>query len=417
MLRIHITFLKDGFIIAIGSLGKNKLRTFLSLSGIIIGIYTIISVLAAVDSLHSDISRSINMLGGNILFVGKWPWSEMGNDYPWWKYLMRPSPSIEDFQAIKNRAWGVNHAVFSAESIGKLYFEEQELKDVSIKGVTSEYGYVWEVALEKGRFLSEADQKRGNSVVVLGHMVASRLFEAKNPLDKIIKINGRPARVVGVLRKEGRSLMGGFLDESVYMPLNFFRTCYDLKSSSLSTEIAVKIHDNISLKQAREELTRVLRAERRLKPAQEENFSINEPEMLTLQTQNIFRILNIVAFVIGGFSIFIGGFGVANIMFVSVKERTQEIGIQKALGASPTFILWQFLCESVTLALFGCLLGLALVWLSVRAFSPILDFPMELSLGNILLGFLISGVTGLVAGFIPARSASRLHPAVAIRSK
>lgn len=406
----------ESFRMASEALRTNKLRTALSLSGVVIGIFTIIGVLAAVDSLRRDIRRSLSSLGSNILFVDKWPWSGMDGNYPWWKYLIRPMPSLQEAEEIRRRMPEARLVSFRAEASGKASYQGVEADNVNLQGITQDYAQMWDVHLQAGRFLSESDFRSGSPVAVIGSTVAEKLFGGQPALNRIFLFRGRQLRVVGVLAREGRSFIGNMNDEDIFVPLNFFRTLYDLKDPDLYTQIAVKPKDNVPLALAGEELTGVVRAIRRQRPGTEDSFAVNQMDMLVRQTSSIFAVLNLVAAIIGGISIFIGGFGVANIMFVSVKERTQQIGIQKALGATPAFIQGQFMLESVLLSLFGCVAGLSLVWLAARAATWLLGFPLMLSWSNIALGLTISIVTGLVAGLWPARTAARLHPAEAIRS-
>lgn len=416
MVRRWTLLLQESFRMALSALRTEKLRAFLSLSGIIIGIFTIIGVLAAVDSLRRDVRRNIDSLGSQLLFVSKWPWSGMDSGYPWWKYLSRPVPTWQEARELRLRLSTARHVLFWAEASGRAESGQQMLDNVRLQGITSGFAQVWQVRLASGRFLSEAEFQSGQPVTVIGDGVARKLFGGLNPLNRILQFRGRSLTVVGVLAPEGRIILGGFSDESLVVPYNFFRTVINTRHPDLFAQILVQPKEEVPLAAAREELQGAMRALRRLRPGAEEDFSINQTDMLMRQTASIFAVLNLVAAIIGGFSIFIGGFGVANILFVSVKERTRQIGIQKALGATPGFILSQFLLESVALSLAGCVLGLLLVALGVRIASSFLGFPMTLSMANVSLGVLISSLTGLVAGIWPARTAARLQPAEAMRS-
>lgn len=417
MALTSLTLLRESLRLASEALRTDKLRTILSLSGVVIGIFTIIGVLAAVDSLQRDIRRSLTSLGSNILFVDKWPWSGMDENYPWWKYLSRPMPSLQEAEEIRRRMPESRYVVFRAEASGKAEYQGAEVDNLNLQGITQDYTQLWDVRLEAGRFLSEAEFRSGSPVAVLGNTVAQKLFSGQSAVNRVFRFRGRLIRVVGVLAREGRSFIGNINDEDIFVPLNFFRSLYDLKDPDLFTQIAVKPSENIPLALAREELIGIVRAIRRIRPGEEENFAVNQMDMLVQQTASIFAVLNLVAAIIGGISIFIGGFGVANILFVSVKERTQQIGIQKALGATPAFIQGQFLLEAVLLSLAGCIAGLVLVWVAAQVATWVLGFPLVLSAKNVAVGMLISVITGLVAGLWPARAAARLHPAEAIRSR
>jgi putative ABC transport system permease protein len=409
--------ISESVIFALAALWADKLRSFLSLLGIVIGIYSIILVLSAVDSLSKSVQDSISSLGSDVVFVGKWPWEDMGPDYPWWKFLSRPNPSLEDFENIRIRSRAVGNMAFRAQVSATVKWKGEFREGVQVFGVSKEFKDVWNFPVARGRYFSENESRVGSPVAILGAGIAQKLFGDANPLDKEIVVRNQRLVVIGVLEKEGKGLFGGFNDEAVFVPLNMFRTVINLKNPALFSEILVKAKPGYPVRALKDELTGIMRGGRRLKPVEDNNFSLNEITIIANQTQSIFNVLNIVGWLIGMFSIFIGGFGIANIMFVSVKERTQMIGIQKALGAKKHFILIQFLTEAVVLSVIGCVFGLFLVWLSTLIITEYADFAMILSLRNGLVGISISVITGLIAGIAPAYSASKLDPVEAMRSK
>lgn len=407
----------ESFVFALGALWGNKLRSLLSLLGIVIGIFSIILVLSAVDSLRKNVEDSISSLGSDVVFVSKWPWEDMGPDYPWWKYLSRPNPTAEDFEMIRERATGVEEMAFRAQTTSTVKAGKEQVNGAEIFGISKEFKEVWSFPLGEGRYFSEGESRSGQPVAVLGAEIADDLFPGERALGKEVTLKGKRVTIIGVLKREGKGLFGGFNDHAVFVPLQFYKSIVNMKNPDLFTEILVKAKPGYSLSGLKDELTGIMRGGRRLKPVEENNFSLNEITILSNQTESIFGVLNIVGWLIGMFSIFIGGFGIANIMFVSVKERTQLIGIQKALGAKRHFILIQFLTEAVVLSLFGCLFGLLLVFATTTLISSATDFAMRLSLANAVIGISISVVTGLVSGIIPAYTASRLDPVEAMRSK
>lgn len=415
---IHLFFkiIKESTIFAWGSLVSNKLRTTLSLLGAVIGFFVIILVLAAVDSLKRNIYESIDSIGPNVVYVHKWSW-EGGFDYPWWKYFLRPQPSVDEAELLIKRSYLAEAVTCAVDFNRPIKYRNNFLNNASIKGVWLNYEKVNEFNLQSGRYFTDGEIRSGNTVAIIGYNIAENIFEGQNPIGSVLKIKGKNFEVIGVVEKAGEGLFGSGQDETVYLPYFATSGMVDLNNFNVNQEIAIKPKKDITSQQIKDELTGLMRSIRKLKPSEEDNFSLNEASMAKKQLSGILIMMQIVGWVIGILAMMVGIFGVANIMFVSVKERTNLIGIQKALGAKRIFILVQFLIESIILSGFGCILGIILVNIIAAIIRHFTTFDLRLSVSNVVLSLSISAFSGILAGIIPAYTASRLDPVEAIRSK
>lgn len=410
---IYLKLIRESFLFAITELVVNKTRTFLSLLGITIGIFAVISVFTIFDSLELQLRSSINSLGSNVLFIQKWPWMTDGNS-PWWKYMNRPQPTIGDLQSVQKQSILIDAAAFFVQKDKTLKHGNNTMENIGVQGVSFDYNRVRDVNIEQGRYFTQSESNNGRQVALIGSEIAENLFPGEVAEGKSFKIGGRKTYVIGILKKKGESMFGDSPDKQVIIPLNYIKSFVDLRYSG--NALMVKAKNNISNEALSSELTGILRAYHRLKPGADDDFAINETSTITKGFDDFFAIVAGIGWFIGGFSLLVGGFGIANIMFVSVKERTNIIGIQKSLGAKNYFILTQFLFESVFLSLMGGLFGLLIVLILSLSVSAATDFPMVLTQGNILLGVGVSSFIGLVSGLMPALQASRLDPVVAMRS-
>lgn len=393
----------------------NKLRTFLSLLGVTIGIFAIITVFTAVDSMESSVKGSVEKLGNNVIYVQKWPWA-FGGDYPWWKYWQRPSPNIDELDQLKDQTTLADEMCFMAFLGGQtIKWEGNNVEGVDLNLVSHDFNQISGFDLSEGRYFTESESFGGYPVAIIGYEVASNLFPGRSAMDKTIAVKGRKTKVIGVFAKEGTSIIGNSKDNSIVLPVNYGRKFIDIKSERSGPMIMVQAKPYVSNQELMDELRGNMRSIRRLRPIEEDNFALNETKLLSAQVGQLFGMLSMVGGIIGGFSILVGGFGIANIMFVSVRERTPIIGIQKSLGAKNYFILVQFLTESIILCLFGGILGLILVYIAT-IIAGYNDFDFSLTMGNAILGLSISALIGIVSGLFPAAAASRLDPVEAIRS-
>lgn len=412
---IFIKLFRESYLFAFQAIIVNKLRTMLTLLGITIGIFSIISVFTVFDSMENKIKTSINALGDNVLFIQKWPWA-FGSDYPWWKYMNRPLPKISELAEIEKRSDAFHAATFYAATQKTVKYKSNSISNALILAVSKDYDKVMSLDIELGRYFAVNESVGGRSVAIIGRDIADNLFGNIDPIGKEITVFGRKLTVIGVFKKEGEDTFGQSADKQVMLPVLFARNVLDLESEQNDPSIIVRAKENVSNQELKDELIGIMRGVRKLKPAAEDNFAINEMSMITKGFEGIFSTISVIGWIIGAFSLIVGGFGIANIMFVSVKERTNQIGIQKSLGAKNYFILFQFLFEAIFLSLIGGALGLLIIFIGTLIVTYGLDFELTLTFSNIFLGLGVSFIIGLISGFIPAFSASRLNPVDAIRS-
>lgn len=417
--------LQESVAFAFSQLRGDKFRTFLSLLGVSIGIFSIVAVFTAVDALEENVREGFEAFGSDIVMIDKWPMIseddagnvDMAGEYKWWEYMKRPNPDYKDYRFIKENSATAQAVAMLLQYERTVKFGRNSIPKAVIKGVTSDWENVSRVNLSQGRYFTESEINLGSAVCVLGNRVWDELFEGASPLGRKIRLGGRDLTVIGVFEKEGESMVniGGGADISILMPLNMCRYIVDLRRAG--TTIMAKPKPQVTSQEFEDELLVLMRACRRLAPGEKNNFSINRMTMLVEMVGSVFSMINTVGWVIAGFSLLIGGFGIANIMFVSVKERTNIIGIQKALGAKRYMILSQFLAESVFLALAGGIVGILLLGAIVLLLPKTGMFVMHLTVDNILSGLLISSVIGIISGLAPAVAAANLNPVVAINSK
>ncbi|BAU55206.1 ABC transporter permease [Mucilaginibacter gotjawali] len=414
---LFLKLLRESFLFANDSLRGNKLRTFLSLLGVTIGIFTIIFVFSAVDTLKNNLQNSVNKLGSNSIYIQKWPWGGGGDDFPWWKYMQRPVPKLRDFDALQHlstTALGISYEVSIDNRTVK--YQSNTVSGAQIDAASQDHDITWNFDFSEGRYFTNMESRAGSPVTIIGYDIAHDLFPDGGAIDKQLKIMGRYVKVVGVFKKEGNDILGISTDKEILLPLNFAKDVIDFQNDNYGPQIVVRGKPGIGVDEVESELKGLMRSIHRIKPGAEDDFSLNKTTIISNQLDVVFGILHTVGLIIGLFSILVGGFGIANIMFVSVKERTNIIGIQKSLGAKSYFILLQFLIEAIFLCLMGGVMGLALVYLLTLAVSAAADLKIVLDIKNIIIGIGTSFIIGVISGIIPAWFAAKLDPVEAIRS-
>ncbi|MGI4869957.1 MAG: ABC transporter permease [Janthinobacterium lividum] len=419
---LTIRLVLESFAFAWQALRANLLRTVLSLLGVTVGIFSIIAVFMVVDSLEANVRNSMNFLGDKVIYVNKWPWV-FENNFAWWKYFNRPVPTVREFRQLQQMLPATSQngvAIFVAQAGNTFKAGTNSVSDCALQGVSYNYRNISDVPLVQGRYFTQQEMDAGRPVAIIGATIAENLFPQGNPIGQEFKTKGRHFVVIGVLKKEGENLLGTpSNDTNCLIPYDAFAGIFAMSTTGMggpSPSIGVKGRDDDpGLLNLEAEMQGDMRIIRGLKPREEDSFALNRPEMVASAIGKLFSVIGIAGAIIGSFAMLVGGFGIANIMFVSVRERTNIIGIQKSLGAKNYFILFQFLFEAVFLCLLGGATGIFLVWLITLI--PVGSLTLFLSAGNISLGLLVSVGIGVLAGIIPAVMAANLDPVIAIRAK
>lgn len=403
---------------AAAELSANKTRSFLSLLGITIGIFCIISVFTVIDSLEKNLKENMASLGSDVLYLSRKPWVPEG-EFRWWEYLEREPMGERELESIERLSL-VQFATICHSASVRLTYRDEELEGPQAYGVSEHFDRVQNLDIEKGRYLSASEIASGASVAVIGKEIEEQLFPlGVEAVGKSIRMKGKTLQIVGVMKKTGQNMAGFQFDNAVVYPFRLAQSLFSLRSRDWNNDpvIMVKSRSGARLEDMNDQIQGALRALRKVKPGEANNFSVNQLSQVSERMNLLFGTINLVGAIIGGFALLVGGFGIANIMFVTVRERTRLIGIKKAIGARRKNILSEFLIEAVVLCLIGGAAGILVVMGLGLIMTHAMDFPVSLSLKNSILGLTISALVGILAGYIPARSAARLDPVVAIRSQ
>ncbi len=414
---LFLRLIIESFRFAYNSLVVNQLRTILSLLGITIGIFCIISIFTIFDSMERTVRNSMEKLGSNIVYIQKWPWTPPPGEteYPWWKYLNRPVPELAEAEEIDRRSVLSRFVIYNLGFNRTVQSGSNKAEDVTVIGSSSGLIDAWDLKVQAGRAFSDEEMNGASSLAMVGSSLAEQLFPGFSPVGQTIKVQGFNFFIIGVFEKMGEDMFGTSMDQRILIPVRFASKMIDTRMD-IGQSIIVKGNSDIPAARLQEELEGIMRSIRRIKPAEENDFALNEVSLISGQIESLFQVFNLTGWIIGGFSILVGGFGIANIMFVSVRERTKIIGIQKALGAKSRFILLEFLFEASVLSVIGGALGLLIIYAGTIIVKQAFDFEVILTMGNILVGLLVSAIIGLIAGTIPAQRAASLDPVTAMNT-
>jgi putative ABC transport system permease protein len=412
-MRKSLNIIRNSLKLTFQELRVNKLRTALSLTGVAFGIFCIIGVLATVNSLERNIQNEVKSLGSNTIYIDKWDYSG-GPDQPIWKFRARPVAKYEEAEMVKKRAVLLDDISYLMQTGSSISHKDDLLQSVSVYGIIEAQMVIQPLEFDRGRFFSASEFNAGSNVCLIGFTNAEQLFgNSDRALGKQVDIKGKKLTIVGVIKKEGKNFIGWDYDNCVMMPYKFCRTIFDENNSN--PILIAKGKEGVTATALTDELKGIMRQIRRLSPTQEDNFSLNSVEAFSKAISASFVMINVVGSIIGGISLFVGMFGIANIMFVTVKERTSVIGLKKAIGAKKSSILFEFLVEAALLCIIGGAFGLFFVYILTLILSGPLNFPVYISIPMLITTIIICITVGILAGIIPAVKAARMDPVAAFR--
>jgi len=413
----YLEIIWTSFKMALQEFRSNKLRTFLSLLGITFGIFCIISVLSTISSMEAAVQNDIKSLGTSAIYIDKWEYRNDSN-YPWWRFIKRPIPKYEEMRLLKQTVPTLANATYVTNLNSTLEYNDDILSGLNYYGVTEDFANVQTIEIMSGRYLQQADFDQSANSIVVGYTLAEKMFgKPENAVGNIVKLkDDKRAIIIGVIKKQGQSMMQMWdYDNSMIMPYTFLKQI--VKDENAQPVIIAQGKPNITIPELKDELTGAMRSIRKLSPTQEDNYALNDIDSFSKFMHDIFGNISLGGWAIATLSLIVGMFGVANIMFVTVRERTSQIGLKKAIGAKRGTILTEFLLESAFLCIIGGAIGLFGVFILTQICSAFLSFKVFIPLSIIILAVVICLFVGVLAGIIPAFIAARMNPVVAIRTK
>jgi putative ABC transport system permease protein len=404
--------IKEGLIISLKAIRANKGRSVLTTLGIVIGVASVVLMSTAIKGIDQSFQSGVASLGSDNLYIDKWAW--FNNDIPWWEMRNRKHIKMEQFELYKELATLPAAVAPSVGSHRTIKFKEKSVESISITGTDHNYIGTTNLTFDEGRFFTELESNGGRNVVVVGSEIAKKLFPQGGAMHQFVKISGHKFKVVGVLEEQGSWVMGDWNpDNQVYVPIqNVFK--YFASRHSRGVTINVRAKNSQMVEATKEEAIGVMRRVRGLKYNEKNDFSINQQEGLLANINETVGVIQIAGLLITGLALFVGAIGIMNIMFVSVKERTREIGIRKAIGATKRTILGQFISESAIICLIGGLIGLAIAIIGSMVIAQF-DFPVTIDEDAVIIAITISLITGVLSGLAPAYTAAKLDPVDALR--
>ncbi len=402
--------LKESMMIALRAIRANKVRSLLTMLGIIIGVTSVVVMTTAIKGIDNSFQNGISALGSDVLYIDKWAWF---SNEDWWKMRNRRNLTMEDFDEFRSQAKLPLAAAPVTNTRQTVKYEDRRTESVNVNGSTADYVKTTNFTFAEGRFYSEIESKSSRQVAVLGSEIAKNLFPREDAMDKTIKIGGVNYKVVGILTEQGSFMLGGFNpDNQVFVPIGtIFKNFTNQTRGSIT--INVRAANPALLEDTKAEAEGVMRKIRGLTYDEENDFSINQQEGLMNNYNSVVGVIQVAGLFITGLSLFVGAIGIMNIMFVSVKERTKEICLRKAIGAKRRTILGQFLLESSTICIMGGLIGLLLAILLSMMVNQFI--PTSVQYDAVIIAILISLLTGVIAGLAPAYSAAKMDPVEALR--
>ena len=405
-----LTELREGLSISWSAIRANKLRSILTTLGIVIGIVTVTLMGTAIEGLNRSFTKSISFIGGDVLYVDRGSWF-MESYQEWRAARKRPALTLKDADGLAEQMTLARAVTSEAATDEPVKYKKRSSSGVSIDGTTENFMQTMGFTIAEGRFLSAAECTYGRPVCVIGATVATNLFVHESPIGNKINIGNIPFQVVGVLDKQG-GMLGTGIDNQVMIPMPQYISHFD---DTPDLEIQVKVKDIDQVDEAKDELRLVMRRLRRLAPNDPDNFAINQQDQILTMFHALAGTIGAIGLFVTGLSLFVGGIGIMNIMFVSVAERTREIGIRKAIGAKRRTILLQFLIEAATICLIGGVIALAIAWPMTLLMQKMM--PAVLSLNVVGIALFVALITGVLAGFFPAWRAARMNPVDALRNE